>query len=146
MNLFDHLLGEVNRLLTFTKWHPIQRCPISFYHQVLSSYFEEFQTFTIRDEDSLTNLSDDTTLNLLVSGILSYVTTSIDVANYSDLSLVVVVDRLASQVAKIYKASMQDFDFRDITSKFYFDKKKFEEQSEREFAESVGNPLDAELN
>ncbi|KAL1823618.1 hypothetical protein DCAR_0311552 [Daucus carota subsp. sativus] len=88
-------------------------------------------------------MSNDTTLNLLVSDLLSYVRTSVDVADYSDLSLLVVGDRLASEVAQIYKASMQDYDFRDITSKFYFDRKKFEE--EPEYAESSSDLPDSEF-
>ncbi|KAK1355042.1 hypothetical protein POM88_048298 [Heracleum sosnowskyi] len=139
--LFDSWIDEVNMLLKYPYWLPIQRCQIIFYSENLRSSMQAFPSFTLTGDPKSPYL-------LLIyqkaynaaSGIDEYkiVKTNVDFENLNEPpDLNCVGDRLVLEVAEIYKACIQVFGKTnspdpDFASHFYFDKKKFQEQLDKE--------------
>lgn len=126
--VFDGLLAEVKRLLTYPDWLPIERCRISFYYDKLVSFYQVLQCFTLstysrRLYDSL----NDTRLNSLVSEILEYKNMRTGVLNSNAPPyLTLVGDQLAVQMDWVYRALYQYPP--DFASHFYFDSKMFQDE------------------
>ncbi|WOG95003.1 hypothetical protein DCAR_0314305 [Daucus carota subsp. sativus] len=134
-NLFDRCLEELNRLLSYTDCLLIQRCQISCYCRQLRLLSKEFRrTLTTCHESYLSELLTDPTLHILVTRIIEHKILGSRSSGFLDFSqdLNAVGGRIAFEVAVIYKACSQDFDkaSKDLASRFYFDKKTFQEYEE----------------
>lgn len=141
----DLLLGkwikEVNRLLTYPYWLPIQRCQISFYSQKLSSSAESFPSFAFTGDPKspclLLLFYQKAKKTVSGNDECKIVRADLDFENLDDppCDLNCLGDRLVHEVADIYEAYMQVFGKTkewDYASHFYFDKKKFQKQLEEE--------------
>lgn len=120
-DFLDGLLRQVNRLLAYPNWIPIQRCQISFYYEKLASVSKEFQSFIIKNDNCDYGLFDNLEFSVLVSQILG----SKLFLSFDPPELTHVGDRISFHLAGIYKAFMQDPQY--FASQFYFDKGKFKD-------------------
>lgn len=153
----DLLLGiwikEVNMLLRYPYWLPIQRCQISFYSQKLSSSQDSFPSYTFTgDSESPNYLLFYVKAKKTVTGKddCKIVNSNLDFENLKDppCDLNCLGARLVLEVSYIYEAYLQVFGKTkqwDFASHFYFDKKKFQEQLDQEvivgFQEEASNLL-----
>lgn len=124
---FDRLFKQVNRLLKYPHWVRAERFQISFYSQKLMTLCEEFQSLKIKYQHNAFQMLIDTTLKDLVNRLLEdkKFSMSNDSLYFSYSSyLTLVGDRLAVEVAMIYKALMHDS--QEFATRFCFDKNKQE--------------------
>ncbi|KAL8102402.1 hypothetical protein AgCh_027042 [Apium graveolens] len=140
-HFFHRLFFEVNRLLTYPNWLPVQRNQISFFVKRLKYLSETSRWYRLTDEDSVSELLADRTLHVLVTTILKYknVRTSVGLLNFADPpDLGRVGNRLAVEVFVFFKASKFMFDFRNKWIHGY---------KEEEFVRcfNFDDPLDLEL-
>ncbi|KAK1355048.1 hypothetical protein POM88_048304 [Heracleum sosnowskyi] len=146
--LFVIWIEQVNVLLEYSYWLPIQRCQISFYSDKLRTSMQAFPSFT------LTTHPDSSYLSIIYEKIKEAVSRIDEYKTVRpNVDLNSVGERLALQVAEVYVAYMQVFGkptdwnstYPYFASHFYFDKKKFQEQLNDEvfvgFQEEASNLL-----